>query len=295
MRLTGAEYAELETALRDAFVDYDDLARTLRRVDKQIRDIAPPGRMPDVVNAVIEFAEAGDWVHDLVAAARASNPTNIRLLKVSAAIGLEPGGRRPGEVPGEEPLAVVSAHLERMVDPQRGIADLGSFAAKLQELMRRVCAVELDGFGTGFLIGPETVLTNYHVVEHAIAGSFDPANVRVRFDYQRLRDGLTTNAGVAYELADDWLVHAERYSDADKRPYDEAAPPAAHELDYAVLRTREKIGLLPASGPIAEDARVGRAASTDLRLPRRLLSYGRSAPVPRPDLLRRPRRCRYPG
>jgi len=57
----------------------------------------------------------------------------------------------------EEALARVSANLERMVDPQRGIADLGSFAAKVQELLHRVCAVELGNeWGTGFLIGPET-------------------------------------------------------------------------------------------------------------------------------------------
>ena len=138
-----------------------------------------------------------------------------------------------------------------MVDPERGIKDLGSFAAKIQEILQRVCAVELaDNFGTGFLIGPETILTNYHVVEKAIARTFDPANVRVRFDYQRLRDNLTTNAGVTFELAQDWLVHAEKYSAVDSRPYDEARLPGEHELDYAVLRTREKVGLSIPDGPI---------------------------------------------
>lgn len=253
MRLTGAEYAELQDALSDAYTDYDELGRTLRRADRRIQDIAAPGRMPDVINAVIEYAESRDWVHELIAAARASNPENVRLLKVSAAIGLEPPGPA---APAEDTLTQVSAQLERLVDPERGIADLGSFAARLQELLHQVCAVELgDGYGTGFLIGPQTVLTNYHVVEPAIRGRFSPGNVRLRFDYQRLRDGLTTNAGVQFPLADDWLVHAEPYSAVDTRAYDEHALPAEHELDFAVLRTSEPIGTLSPAGPI--EARRG--------------------------------------
>lgn len=249
MRLTAAEFAELETALRDAYADYDDLALTLRRAGWRIQDITAPAPMPQVVLAVIEYVETRDWVHELIAAARAGNPTNVGLFKVSAAIGLEPGGPRAAPVP-EEALARVSANLERMVDPQRGIADLGSFAAKIQELLHRVCAVELGNeWGTGFLIGPETVLTNHHVVAKAIEGSFDPSSIRVRFDYQRLRDGVTTNGGVVHELADDWLVHATPHSTVDLQPYEETKSPGGTELDYAVLHTRENVGGESASGP----------------------------------------------
>jgi hypothetical protein len=250
MQLTGQEFAELEDALRDAYTDYDDLASTLRRAGRRIQDVTAPGPMPKVVLSVIEFAETRDWIHELVAAARASNPSNVKLLRVAAAIGLEPGGVDPRAVPEDEALARVTERLERMVDPERGIADLGSFAVRLEELVHQVCAVEVGReFGTGFLIGPETVLTNYHVVEKAIRNGIDARDVRVRFDYRRLRDGLTTNAGVAFELADDWLVHAEPYSDVDRKPYDDADVPAADQLDFAVLRTREKIGLQPPSGP----------------------------------------------
>jgi uncharacterized protein YjbI with pentapeptide repeats/V8-like Glu-specific endopeptidase len=251
VRLTGAEFSELETALRNAYPDYDDLALTLRRVGRRIQDITPPAPMPRVVLAVIEYAETRDWVHELIAAARASNPTNVGLLKVSAAIGLEPGAPVAVAPVPEEALARVNENLERMVDPQRGIADLGSFAAKIQELLHRVCAVELgDEWGTGFLIGPETVLTNHHVVAKAIKGSFDPSSIRVRFDYQRLRDGLTTSGGVVHELGDDWLVHATPHSAVDLQAYDKAKLPSGGELDYAVLRTREKVGLESPSGPI---------------------------------------------
>ncbi|MGH3132429.1 MAG: trypsin-like peptidase domain-containing protein [Gaiellaceae bacterium] len=250
MRLTPEEYTALEDALNDAFVSYDDLALVARRAGWQIQRVTEPKALPQVVLAVIEYAEARDAVDDLIAAARASNTGNEKLLKVAAAIGLEPGGVPPSQLTPDTALSKVVDHFERMVDPNRGIADLGSFAARLQELLAQVCAVELgDESGTGFLIGPETILTNYHVVEKAITQAFDPANVRVRFDYRRLRDGKTTNAGAEYSLADGWLVHAEPYSAVDKKPYDEASLPAENELDFAVLRTREKIGLQAPSGP----------------------------------------------
>jgi hypothetical protein len=250
MRLTAAEFAELESALRDAYGDYDDLAPAVRRAGGRLQDVTAPGPMPQVVLAVIEDAEARDSVHELIAAARAGNPTNVSLLKLSAAIGLEPGAPRAAGRP-EEALAAASASLERMVDPQRGIADLGSFAAKIQEMLGRVCAVELGNqWGTGFLIGPDTVLTNHHVVADAIRGSFEPSSIRVRFDFQRLRDGLTTNGGVEHELADDWLVHATPHSAVDLETYDETKPPGGAELDYAVLRTRAKVGQEPPSGAV---------------------------------------------
>jgi V8-like Glu-specific endopeptidase len=253
MRLTPAEFTALDAALRDAHADYDDLALTVRRTGGEIQDIVPSSSSRrKVVLALIEDAERRDQVPELIAAARAENPTNVSLLKLSAAIGLEPGSPRPPKDP-EEALEAAGANLERMVDPDRGIEDLGSFAAKIQELLHRVCAVELGNeFGTGFLIGPDTILTNHHVVARAIDGKFDPASIRLRFDFQRLRDGLTTNGGVAYELADKWLVHASPHSAVDLQPYDDARLPGADELDYAVLRLRTPIGEQSPSGPIEE-------------------------------------------
>ena len=249
MRLTPGEYDALYRALLDAFADYDALRRPLRLAGQQIGAIAAPAAMPTVVDRVIEKAEAGDWVADLIAGARADNPGNVALLRLSAAIGLEPAGVDVTATAAGAELGAVTAHLERMVDRDRGIADLGSFAIKLAELMRQVCAVEVgEAYGTGFLIGPQTVLTNHHVIAPALDGSVP---VRVRFDYRALRDGLTVNGGVAYDLApaEAWLVAGAPHSAADTRLYDPAHLPADGELDYAVLRTREPIGTLPATGP----------------------------------------------
>lgn len=143
------------------------------------------------------------------------------------------------------------------MDPGRGIADLGIFAERLLALMRRVCAVELGSSesGTGFLIGPQTVLTNYHVVAKAKDGQFPPSRIVLRFDYQRARDGRVVNAGVEATLADDWLVRSAPYSDFDQKPYVDGAAPAPGELDYAVLRLARPLGSEPAEGQPGSEPR----------------------------------------
>src|SRR4051812_27752763 len=98
MRLTPKEYEVLESALLDAYADYEDLRRTLRRVGNRIQDISAPGPLPRVIESVIEFAETKDLVPQLIAAARVSNPTNVELFKVAAAIGLEPAGVPEGQL-----------------------------------------------------------------------------------------------------------------------------------------------------------------------------------------------------
>jgi hypothetical protein len=251
MRLGAAEYRELEGALADTFTSYDDLGLALSRSGRQIENIVQPKAMPFVLNAVIRFAESRDSIAELVTAARESNPTNKSLYRVAVAMGIEPGGVAVAGLAGDEALAQATAHLERMVEPSRGIADLGSFAAKIQELVGQVCAVELGkSSGTGFLIGPETVITNHHVVKSAIEGGFPPADIRLRFDYQRDRDGITTRAGTEIALADAWLVACEPHSAADETAYDPSVMPAENELDFAVLRTRTKVGRDPRPGSV---------------------------------------------
>lgn len=252
MKLTGSEFTVLHQALDDAFVTNDDLDLTLGMTGRSLADISAPGPKRIVVMKVIQYAAAGDWVDQLIAAARAANAGNRKLAEVAAAIGLEPAGVPVTEGAREQALPAVKQNLERLVAASRGIADFGSYAVKIQELLRCVCAVEVGGeAGTGFLIGPETVLTNHHVVRKVIDGHFNPANVVLRFDYRRLRDGKTVDTGVEIRLADEarWLIDAEPHSRADTVAYDEANPPAEHELDYAVLRTADKVGLQEPSGP----------------------------------------------
>ena len=55
----------------------------------------------------------------------------------------------------------------------------------------RVCIVEVGGSprGTGFLVGPNAVLTNYHVVAEAIEQKLAGDRLTFLFDYRVLANG----------------------------------------------------------------------------------------------------------
>jgi hypothetical protein len=139
--------------------------------------------------------------------------------------------------------------LERIIRQTNSFLDINTWREKLGEIEAQVCRVEItikdsiQEYGTGFLIAPNVVMTNYHVVESVINGRANPSNVTLRFDYKRLADGKIINQGTEYRLVeDDWLI--------DKSPYSQNALPTPDELDYALLRVNgepgeEKIGAKP--------------------------------------------------
>jgi hypothetical protein len=101
-------------------------------------------------------------------------------------------------------------------------------------------------------------MTNYHVVQSVIAKKhgYTPADVLLRFDYKRLKDGTEINKGAEYRLVtsgDDWLVDYSPYSQVDLEVDPKPGDPAADELDYALLRIDgapgdEAIGTNPEPG-----------------------------------------------
>ena len=105
---------------------------------------------------------------------------------------------------------------------------------------RRVCRIRASSstttlWGTGFLVGPGSILTNCHVVRHVV-GQPNP-DVTFQFDYRVRPDGSTSD-GVTLGPntgGDGWLVCSSPHSKYDL----EVAPtglPTDEELDYALVR-----------------------------------------------------------
>lgn len=123
--------------------------------------------------------------------------------------------------------------LERFVKPRLKAIDAQVWLAKFQTIKRQVCRVEAleQPLGTGFLIGPQTVLTNWHVAEAArktgVAGK-----LACRFDYARMSDN-SIDAGVVVPVAE---IALERpCSDAETTGEPDTPPPQPQQLDFAVL------------------------------------------------------------
>lgn len=140
---------------------------------------------------------------------------------------------------GSSENAVVPG-LQRNVRPYLAKLDVRIWQARLVKLERQVCRIELEGngLGTGFLVGPDSVLTNWHVFEVA-KNANKVSQLGCRFDYMRLPDG-STQPGQLVKL--DGAIDSSPYSPAETTATPDNPPPNPEQLDYALLRLTSRVG-----------------------------------------------------
>ena len=123
-------------------------------------------------------------------------------------------------------LGVQPQDLESKVLADVDFQDAGVWIERLRETRRAICRVEPQpesdpegkhGYGTGFLVAPDTVMTCHHVARPFWNDPQATDRVVLRFDYEKRSDG-SVGAGECYQLAEDWRIHA------------------AERPDYALLR-----------------------------------------------------------
>jgi hypothetical protein len=229
MYFNGQQIKALVEALSRAFNPgrFDQLL--LGRLNKVRVNITLKGDYIGILYDVVETANAEGWTLDLLSAARASNPRNPHLVEFEESLEL-----------GVTPIADKAA-FEKIVNERSIFADVAAFRGRLGSLETWVCAFEIPGSGgTGFLIKPDIVLTNYHVIESMKDGSVSPADVRCRFDYKMLPGGGVVSGGTAVGLAADWDVGHAQYSQADTQADNNNW--GKDELDFALVRLERAIG-----------------------------------------------------
>lgn len=153
----------------------------------------------------------------------------------SVALSAQTGGKAQQDAPTN----ALAPGLQRNVRPNLAKLDVRVWLERLVQIQHRVCRVELggNGVGTGFLVGIDTVLTNWHVVEQAETAG----KLGCRFDYLKLPDG-TQQAGQLVPLHSDGCLTWSSYSGAEATKSPETPPPTLEELDYALLRLARPVG-----------------------------------------------------
>lgn len=259
--LDARQRKALREALIDAFPSWGDLAIMVSdQLDERLGVVtAQSNDLEQVAFDLIEWVRARGRVGDLVVGARNANPGNPRLFGVASRIGLTAS-------------AAPTSVLEKLVGGNTTFLDVARWRTELTRAEWRVCRIDRDGAGcgTGFLVGPDAVLTNYHVVEPAIDGGASPDRYTCRFDYKVSEAGDVISAGEVVPLASDgaWLIDASPYSAVDTVPDPKPGDPAADELDYALLRLARREGDRAAGGRDGGEARswlVLEAAPVDYR------------------------------
>jgi hypothetical protein len=227
-RLNGSQKEQFRKALNDAFKYFDFKQMLGDNLDKDSDDIILPVNIgfPGVLDRVIEKAEEESWTAQLLQAALSVRRDDIPLMQFAQQFG------PVVTTPPLKGLVPKRPGFERAITPVP-MYNLDHLVQRLYELAGRICCIE-DGsghhLGTGFLVGPDMVMTNYHVWEAVPT----PAHFVCRFDH-----GLTAEP-ITYRLTEkDYKIHLSPYNPQEEQP---GVLPSTNELDYALLRLAEAAG-----------------------------------------------------
>lgn len=202
--LSLQQFEALITAIDEAFPSDEQLELLVElKLGQRLNNITRQGEHKWMVMKVVDWAKSrGSKLDDLIAGALNQNPDNLALLDVAQQLGLDEG----------------AAQFEALVLESAPATDVEVFHAQMRACERAVCQVEGPKYGTGFLVGPGLVVTNYHVVDTVTDGR----DISITFDYKMKADGRTLQEGIKYKLqaGPRWL----------------AATSPRDELDYALLR-----------------------------------------------------------
>jgi V8-like Glu-specific endopeptidase len=268
----------LHREIRQSFT-FDEFRTLLaQRLGLRVELIVPKAAdMGTQVFEVIQTAEQAGWTADLIRTVFDARPANAALARLyqSAGLGTEVVTAPPD--PSGRPVHSSTAYLDLKFarhDDFKGFEaadvlppDLVTARRRLTRIQARVCRVDLGGgpagagylpAGTGFLVGPDTVLTAGHVLGFGSDSPRDPATVRCLFDYRHMEDG-TVRGGTAVALATAGAVIR-------------ASPPDA--LNYVLLRLERPIGE-ERPDPVSPPRGWFQVPETDLAVP-----PGRTVVVP---------------
>ena len=206
---------------------------------------------------ILVQVEAQGWLEALARAAHEAVPGNGQLADLMLDDGLTSGARIIAAANGTPSLLAETpkVRLERLVRDNSSFIDITQFLGRLSALEGQTCRIELEGappraIGTGFLVGPDLVMTNQHVIDGQAAG----APMICRFDYLVDAGGVQVREGVAVPVAADWLVQASPPDPSDES-LDEGDAPAPDNLDFALIRLSRPVGDTPRAGDEGPDNR----------------------------------------
>lgn len=232
MKLSILLRQKLHGAIVESFADYEELnLATELYLGEHLSEIAPPAAMPVVAMKAIVWAETRGRLPELIDAARQSRPQNDKLLDFSrdaqaafAAMPAAAGNSSTG-------VATSRPALERVILKSVEFAHTVQWRANMAACERTVCRVESpvnQGMGTGFLIAPDLLLTNYHVLKDFIETRNEWSSVACRFGYAADTTGKAVSQGEVYTLSDAPLVASSQID--------------APNLDYAIVRLSASAG-----------------------------------------------------
>ncbi|QEH37825.1 hypothetical protein OJF2_64160 [Aquisphaera giovannonii] len=243
---SGPMRVEITEALLDAFPDSGDMCLVVERADIGTRFtnyLVGGVTYEQALHSLISnYADPQDQLLPLLREAQHKNPKNDKLRGVMnklAELELDFASLRPDRSFGE---------AERIVLKGVAFEDVAVWVEKLKAKRRAVCRIEPQpqaettaGFGSGFLVASDVVITNFHVAKPFWNDEARARRVVLRFGYETDSKGINVSEGVEYRLATVWRGPGTPSEGLAERPWQVLSSPEDN-LDYALLRLDKPAG-----------------------------------------------------
>lgn len=237
--LNGAQIGAVVEAIAGSFNEPQLTMLLQISLNRNLDNIAGPGPYSYRVFQVVTASQREGFGRRLIEAVEQERRDSARVSGLRNTLGMLV------LTPPKDQSPAIDLSLEKIVRERSTMRDFGAWLDELVKIQRRICRIEGKNYGTGFLVGEDLVLTNYHVVEPEVNGVALPSDLRFRFDYSTA-DGADRQ-GVVVRASEDWLITSSPYSAADLKPT--AGGPTSSELDFALIRLAEPIGSSSDSSP----------------------------------------------
>jgi hypothetical protein len=256
LQLSRPELGRIREAIKSAYVGQyaiNELDMVLSdNLGKSVFDfVSAQAPFPFQVNELLERANGEGWLPGLLGAVQRDKPLRADLQEILRSFIATAAAQQVLDlVAGTGTIAPkVRAELERML-PGGAIVSFDT----MQRRMRAVCRVDYadhspPGEGTGFLVGPDLVLTNWHVLKRVIEAPAAAEHLRFRFD---LRDSVAAAdaAGRAAKAKANGSPIVRSSPAAGVELPGGTGEPTMQQLDYALVRLDERVGEDPTVGGV---------------------------------------------
>ncbi|MBY5917731.1 trypsin-like peptidase domain-containing protein [Rhizobium leguminosarum] len=225
--LNGTQIWVLSEAIMHAFPDpalFDTFLLTKLNKDP-MRNFVAPGGYSVILPAYLQFVRGDGWVDKLVAKLQGEKPNNPLIRNLARAVRLA-GAEPPDRLGPEIELEAIASG--------GGFSDARAWLRTMAEISEATCRIESpagNALGTGILVAPDYVLTNYHVAKLWT----DDATAVCRFGYARNTTG--TDTGELKALAPGNAKAASSVDDSVAA----LSKPNGPVLDYALLKLASSI------------------------------------------------------
>ena len=241
--MTGQQIGILRDIINQSFNETSFVQFLKIRLNKDLFGYTQKEAFPFMVFNLIQGAKMEGWTTELIEALQLERPKNKELLRLSMDLTTI-GDVFYKEDPGQ-PIT-----LQRIVN-EGPLIEPEIFLAGLSHSRKCICRIEIMdeygkmSYGTGFLVGPDKVLSNYHVFEKVIKNPELSTKVICRFDYSYRADG-SLNPGTEIKLAKELITCYSVYSDLDLHPpADINGAWPEDKCDYALVKLEKEIGNEP--------------------------------------------------